>query len=129
MLDLHRWNGEFWYVDDRGLLKRTATWVLWPGGWGTFRTWPMRKRLNPHYWTPWSLFGHRFTCFGWGLQMRAKGGYWVMAWDGEGRRLYWSHDGTPSEATVWVYGTPADVEHSASESQHERERRNVRRVA
>jgi hypothetical protein len=128
LMRLHRWNGEFWYADDRSTAKRMATWVLWPGGWGTFKTWPMRKRLHPHYWTPVSLLGHRVTFFGWGIQARMCGGCWVMAWDGEGRRLYWSPDGTPSSATVWVYGTPPEVTFAAGEHRREQEQRNRMRA-
>lgn len=125
-MNLHRWNGESWYEDDRSAVKRMATWVLWPGGWGTFKGWPLRKRLHPHYWTPVSLLGHRVTFFGWGIQARMRGGYWVLSWDCGPRKLYWSPDGTPDCATVWVVGTPREVQHQADEHRREEAARRGR---
>jgi hypothetical protein len=125
---LHRWNGEFWYVDNRSVLRRIARWLLWPGGWETFRTWPLRQRLRPHYWTPFSMFGHRVTCFGWGWQWRVKGGYWVLAGLNHPERpvhIYWSPDGTPSSATVWLRRPPAEVTHAAAEHLRERDQRKA----
>jgi hypothetical protein len=124
-MKLHRWNGERWYEDDRAAVARVAGWVLWPGGWQTFRTWSLKERMKPRHWTPWSLFGHRITCFGWGLQWRVKGGYWLAVWR-PGKRIYWSPDGTPDQATVWLYGTPRHVTHAAAEAQREQDERMSR---
>jgi hypothetical protein len=130
-MKLHRWNGERWWVDDKGLLKRIALWVLWPGGWQTFTTWPLRERVKPHYWTPFSLFGHRLTFFGWGVQWRVKGGYCVLSGLNHPERparIYWSPDGTPDRATVWFWRAPKTVQHAAAEAQREADSR-LRSVA
>lgn len=104
-MKLLRWNGERWYVDEQSVIRRLRRWVLWPGGWETFRTWPLRKRLLPRHWTPWSLFGHRFTCYGWGAQVKTRNGWWVWVRRPE-RRCYWSPTGTPDNATIWLRGRP-----------------------
>lgn len=113
-MKLHRWNGEHWWVDDRGAVARVARWILWPGGWETFRKSPLTDRLNPRLWTPFALFGRRITCYGWGWQVRVRGGYWVLSGRGRRTSIYWSPDGTPSGATVWLRGAPVEVTGAAS---------------
>jgi hypothetical protein len=107
-MKLYRWNSEYWYVEDRGVLARVVRWFVWSGGWDAFRGWPLRKRLRPHYWTPVSLFGHRLTFFGWGARLRLRSGWWVIS-GRRGRCIYFSPDGAPSGATLWLKGVPADV--------------------
>lgn len=102
---LVRWNGEKWWVDDRPVWRRILRWVAWFGGWeahspklnGASKR-PLRKRLRML--TPVSLFGHRITFYGWGWQVRRRGGWWVKSRNG----VYWSPNGTPSEATIWFRG-------------------------
>ncbi len=120
---LHRWNGERWWVDDKSVARRMCLWVLWPGGWQTFTTWPLRERLHPSKWTPFSMFGHRVTVFGWGIQARAKGGYWVASKSGHPWSVYWSPDGTPSSATVWAFRPPPEVRFAAEAAQREADER------
>lgn len=101
---LERWNGERWYVDDRAIWRRVLTWFVWFGGLSASR------RLRRGILTPTSLFGHRITFFAWGTQVRTRNGYWVWTrYARQERRIYWSPDGTPSGATIWVTKRPKHV--------------------
>ena len=90
---LTRWNGERWYVDNRSIWRHIFEWFVWVGG-------------HP---TPVSLFGHRVTFFGWGVQVQIGGGYLVRVTRGGWRGMYWSPDGTPTHATVWFSHAPQEV--------------------
>jgi hypothetical protein len=119
-MSAHRFNGECWY-EDEGLPRRALKWVAWFGGWEAHspkREWSLRRRslrerLKPGMITPVSLFGHRITFFGWGWQLRLRGGYLVRGSEG---RVYFSPDGTPHSATIWFKGAPEDVEKAAAEA-------------
>lgn len=115
----YRWNGEYWY-EDEGLARRAVKWVAWFGGWEAHspkrpwvgmagRTWTLRERLGML--TPVSLFGHRITFYGWGWQVRLRGGSLVFSKQ-EGS-VYFSPDGTPSSATIWFKGAPREVRAAA----------------
>jgi len=129
----YRWNGEYWY-EDEGLPRRALKWVAWFGGWQAHspkRAWSLRRRtlgerLAPGMLTPVSLFGHRITFFGWGWQVRLRGGYLVRGQEGG---LYFSPDGTPSSATIWFKGAPAHVLAAAQESAKERATRLARHAS
>lgn len=148
-------NGEGWFQENRSIWKRVRRWIIWFGGWERYDeqgrdSWRFRIRSSapdsflaqlPRWksrrwiWmdpTPLSLFGHRFTLFGWGWQLRVKGGWMVFSRkrysDGE-RKLYISHDGTPSRAHCWIWGTPADVKRAVAERQIDRELRKAQEVA
>jgi hypothetical protein len=119
-MKMYRWNGERWWLDDRGFLSRVRRWFFWSGGWESHGpkmdrpertwTWTLRQRLAPRMLAPVSLLGHRFTYYSWGMQWRTRHGIWVWTF---GRRLYRSYNGTPSEADVWVFGTPKDIVEAA----------------
>jgi hypothetical protein len=113
---LVRWNGERWWTDDRPVWKRVLGWLVWIGGWHAHRqgNWTLRERLSGEMLAPVSLLGHRVTYFSWGIQCRMKGGYWVAVWR-LGKRIYWSPDGTPSNATVWLYGSPPELVQAGAE--------------
>lgn len=128
---LHRFNGEHWYVDERPVWRRVLRWAFWPGGWETFSPkrpwrrpgdagWSLRERLTLDKLSPMSLFGHRITYYGWGIQWDSRWGYWVAVWQPGPLHIYLSANGTPSEAHVWLVRPPWDVTHAAGE--HERER-------
>jgi len=94
-----KYNGERWYWDERSRWKRCRQWLIYIGGWekANGKGWKFiidygnrRAMMSP---MPISCFGHRFTCFGWGWQIRMRRGYLVFARDG----LYVSLDGTPPE--------------------------------
>jgi hypothetical protein len=95
-----KYNGEYWYTDERSLWKRVRQWVIWVGGWekANGKGWQFtidygnRKGLmNP---TPISLFGHAITFYGWGWQIHLwKMGYFVCTKSG----MYISSDGTPPD--------------------------------
>lgn len=102
-MKLERWNGEQWYTDDRAIWRRVLTWFVWFGGWSAHR------RLTRGVLTPTSLFGHRVTFFAWGTQVRAGRGYWMWTRYASGRAIYWSPDGTASQATIWLTRRPSRV--------------------
>src|SRR5947209_14465728 len=114
------WNGEYWYENRDPLWQRLLCWLVWPGGWmrtdvaGQRRRFAFRRR-DP---TPLSLFGHRFTHFSWGWQLRVGHGW--LVWSNyrrrEPRKVYWSRDGTPGNATVWFEGAPPEVQAAVRES-------------
>ena len=105
-----QFNGEYWYEEDRSVVGRIARWVLWPGGWETFRSWPLRERIKPDKWTPLSLLGHRITFYGWGVQAWR----WTLTF-GEEKQLYRSVNGTPWAADKWLMGAPPQVRHAAKQ--------------
>jgi|SRR6188472_2220516 len=122
-----RWNGEYWYEDD-GILRRTLDWFAWFGGWQAHspqRPWSLgrrslRERLRPSFLTPVSFFGHRVTFYGWGWEVTLWGSKLVKSKSA----LYLSPDGTPSSATVWFRGAPAEVRAAAEVVAEERRRRH-----
>jgi len=115
----YHWNGERWYENDFSLWKRLRRWVVWFGGWETAKGgWQFRIPGYARKWlwlspTPVSLFGHRFTAFGWGWQVRVPGGWLVHSREDGRRRLYVSRDGTPNRAHCWIIGAPHDVKRAA----------------
>lgn len=137
------WNGENWYERDWSIAHRIRHWVIWIGGWekANGEGWHILRK-NPHPllypgWrghiqspTPWSLFGHRFTHYGWGWNLRIGRDYLTYVkrqryCDGRTlttHRLYLSPDGTPGQAHVWLLGWPHEVEVAA------RQRSTVRNV-
>lgn len=118
-----KWNGERWYCDTRSPFKRSRQWLIWIGGWEKPNGGGWRVRLNawPGGWrrflpksigdsmAPVSLFGHRVTFFGWGLQIKKRGSR-ILVFSrcglrkGQPTKIYLSHDGTPSRATTWYRG-------------------------
>lgn len=131
-MKLYRNNGERWYCDERGIIRRIARWLVWCGGWEAHRRSTfvsLRQRLAPDMLAPTSFFGHRITFYGWGWQARAKGGYWVCSRvpRSEPKRIYWSPNGTPSEATIWWKGVPDEIISAAEEAQRELEK-TMRRI-
>lgn len=117
-------NGEYWYVNEQPLLKRARKWLIWIGGWekANGEGWHIfmrhldtgkRALRDP---TPVSLFGHRFTHYGWGWNVVVSGGYLVYSkrCSHTGKpSLYLSLDGTPGNATMWLFGAPDVVERAA----------------
>jgi hypothetical protein len=96
------------------LLMRAFRWVVWFGGWERphLMRWreggPRFQFRNQHGWrspNPVSILGHTATCYGWGLTIRPP---WVrntltFHWRRQ-RYAYLSPDGTPSSATLWLFG-------------------------
>lgn len=122
MLTYH-WNGECWYLRRWSALHHLRNWLIWIGGWeepngegwsllfdGWRDTWTRARQWKSP--TPVSVFGHRVTWFGWGLNVKLPGGGWlVVVWRTGGApwRVYLSHNGTPSEAWCWISGAPREV--------------------
>ena len=111
-----QFNGEYWYEEDRPVWSRVLRWVIWVGGWSTFRKWPLRERLTPDKLTPISLLGHRITIQDWGFNV----GRWNVSWKegyegGRSWRIYRSANGTPWAADKWVLGAPPQVRHAAQQ--------------
>jgi hypothetical protein len=110
----YHWNGEYWYECNWSLLHRIRNWIIWIGGWelANGRGWRLFTRSGKKWIlcdpTPISLFGHRFTHFGWGWELRTHSGYLTYSRIG-GRKLYSSPDGTPSQATIWYFGVPHEI--------------------
>lgn len=94
-------------------------WLLWVGGWEHpalsqwdrgVPAWEVFVRRNGRWRiadpTPFSLFGHRVTCYGWGWQVKCFKGYlvWVGRREAAKWRLYWSPNGTPwhDRARGWI---------------------------
>jgi hypothetical protein len=71
--------------------------------------------------TPVSLLGHRITFYGWGWQVRLRGGYLVKS---KGA-VYFSHNGTSDDATVWFRGTPRPVVAAAEKHAQEQAERHA----
>lgn len=121
-------NGEHWYRRDWSLWHHIRHWLVWVGGWekANGEGWELtrsylgkRRLADP---TPISLFGHRFTHYGWGWNLRVAGGYLVCVRDGgPGRpgRMYVSANGTPDRATTWFYGEPPEVRAEAEQSRRD----------
>jgi hypothetical protein len=97
-----KWNGEKWYYDERSRWKRCRQWLIWLGGWekpnGT--GWKFlidygnkKSLMSP---APLSLFGHLFTWFGWGWQLKLKRWHRWLVWSKSG--FYVSSDGTPPDS-------------------------------
>lgn len=141
----YHWNGEFWYASDRSIWKRVRRWFIWFGGWERYNpdgsdSWQFRipsgfpsdlqlpagvKRPKRWIWmepSPVSLFGHRFTYFGWGWNLSVPGGWMVYTRkrQAEGRSLYISANGTPSQARCWIIGAPHSVRQAAEDHRQER---------
>jgi len=109
------WNGERWYVSEQSLVARARRWLVWFGGW---------EKANGAGWdikgspAPVSLFGHRFTHYGWGWQAATSGGWLVYTkrCPATGKpALFISRDGTPGRAHTWLFGAPPQVETAARE--------------
>lgn len=108
-------NGEHWYVRDWSLFHHIRNWFIWIGGWEKangsgweiFRKYMGKWELvDP---TPISIFGHRFTYYGWGWHLKI-GNRWLTWSNGGGvLQVYLSNNGTPSQATTWLYGEPPDI--------------------
>lgn len=86
-------NGEQWYCDERSRWERLRQWLIWVGGWelvngkGWRFTIPCAKPGKPNHRlfmrpTPVSIFGHRFTWFDWGWDLKLPG-RWYMVWSRE----------------------------------------------
>lgn len=114
-------NGEYWYENNTSLLKRVATWFVWLGGWKIWLESRQRGHGKFENMAPISLLGHRATYYGWGFNVRVKGGWFVVVFkrDENGKpsgieRAYISRDGTPSEAHVWIHGAPFEIRRAAA---------------
>jgi hypothetical protein len=114
-------NGEFWYEDSTPLLKRIAKWFVWVGGWKIWLGSRGSEYNRLENLAPISLLGHRATYYGWGFDVRVKGGHLVVVFkrDNSGKvggieRAYISRDGTPSEAHVWIHGAPMEIRRAAA---------------
>jgi len=130
----YQFNGEGWYCNDRTLINRIRSWFIWVGGWekANGKGWELlgrytwKKGLKSFYFkspAPVSIFGHWLTYYGWGLNFKVKGGWFVVVWDnGHGEKIYISKDGTPSGAFCWIKGTPPEVL-KATEKRQEYHRR------
>lgn len=101
-----RFNGENWYCDSRSLWKRCRQWLIWLGGW---------EKANGAGWdfalsgpAPVSIFGHKATYFGWGLQVELRQGYLVWSWR-HGHKIYISRNGTPDCAHHWLTKPPLEI--------------------
>lgn len=112
----YRWNGEYWYADRRSLWKRVRQWFVWVGGWekANGAGWQFRiPYVGKPDWlwlsaAPVSVFGHRATWYGWGIDVRF--GWCSFTWDWRVERCaYLSPDGTPGRAFHWLWGTPSEV--------------------
>lgn len=128
----YRYNGEGWYCDERSWLHRIFQWFIWVGGWETFG--PIKKRpYAPKWWQGWyvrsvaplSLFGHLFTYYGWGCQLKLKTGYLVWSWNRHEHGIYISRDGTPDDAHHWIAGTPHSVFKAVQERQEYHRKRDA----
>lgn len=77
--------------------------VIWFGGWEEANGGGWRFRLDGGGWTdPFPLSVLRvLTFYGWGMQCRLPGTYFVWSWRGD-RGMYFSPDGTPDNATCWL---------------------------
>lgn len=94
-----------------GRLWHARRWLIWFGGWERphLIQWDAGKpafemKGDP---TPVGLFGHRFTHYGWGWQLRTRTGFLVYSRARPNRdaEFYWSPDGTPSHpGAVLFYG-------------------------
>lgn len=96
-MKVYRHNGERWYIDDRGIVRRFLNW---------FCRAPLG--LDGPVW----FFGERVIFLGWGIELRTKSGYWVLTWPGPNRdlwRLYHSRSATPGDADTWIFGAPREV--------------------
>ncbi len=120
------WNGEFWYLRDWSLAKRLRVWLIWFGGWeranstGWSFRWDFNGKLKSP--TPLSLFGHRFTHYGWGWNLRLGGRWlvWCHARHGQRAQAYLSDNGTPNRATAWLLNPPQEVVVAAQARQDQR---------
>lgn len=115
-----KWNGEYWYEDNRTVWKRLRQWAIWIGGWEvqteqlTAGAWTLWRGKEP---TPVALLGHRVTWYGHWFQARTPWGVLVVrfARDERGRMkreiesAYISHNGTPGGAHVWIVGADHHV--------------------
>lgn len=108
-------------LDGQGPLRRLRKWLFWIGGWETARLsqWDRGKkkweifgrdhrtnRLKVNGLTPLSLFGHRITFFGWGVQVKWGRGYVTLSSDHADSgltKLYWSPNGTPGHERARFY--------------------------
>lgn len=73
--------------------------------------WKVKYHLNDP--TPFSLFGHWFVCYGWGMRFSLKSGYLTITWSkAEGKKCYISPNGTPSKAHTWYWGAPREIKES-----------------
>jgi hypothetical protein len=112
----YHWNGEYWYKRDWSLLKRIRTWLIWIGGWeiANGAGWKLFRKTGNHWRlcdpTPISLFGHRFTYYGWGWHLRTHLGYLTYSRAGRPKPImYLSPDGTPGRATIWYLNPPHEI--------------------
>jgi hypothetical protein len=104
-----RFNGEFWYEDTRSLAKRVAEWIVWVGGWSTFRKFSLGFRLR--HLTPVSIVGHRTTFYGHWFDVKTPEG--VLVVNLRERYAFISRDGTPGRAHLWLYGAPREIREAA----------------
>lgn len=119
------WNGERWYQRDWSVVKHLRSWVVWVGGMEqpNGEGWRLPRVHNVHgkRWrchprnvfdalTPFSFFGRRITCYGWGWSFNPRNGRRILTISRSGLRkgyptkVYLSHDGTPHQATTWLRG-------------------------
>ena len=116
-----RWNGEYWYVDQRSPWRRIRRWCIWVGGWerANGAGWCLRipSATGGHLWmspTPISLAGHRVTIHRHWFQVRIASGHLVV--DLRERHAYISRDGTPNNAHHWLWGVSAANWHIAADA-------------
>lgn len=110
-----RFNGEYWYEDERPMWKRIQEWICWVGGWKTHSSggWPLRRRLSLQLLTPISLIGHRVTLYGHWFDVKLPIG--VLVVNVRDRYAFISRNGTPGAAHTWLYGAPHDIRNAARE--------------
>jgi hypothetical protein len=120
----YHWNGDEWYERDWSVWHHFRHWFIWLGGWerangSGWRLYLNTKKVgggNRKLWLspyPVSLFGGRITFFGWGWDLKVKGGWLVYSSIGR-RKLYISPNGTPSQAVSWLIGAPDSVKKNAA---------------
>ena len=120
MMQTYHNQGEGWYIDRSSLWSRVRRWIVWIGGWEralggwslTIESYGRKHLVSP---APVSLFGHRFTWYGWGWQVRAGRDWlvWVYPHHDRDRCVYLSPTGTPNDAWKWYAGAPSEVAEEA----------------
>jgi hypothetical protein len=113
-----RFNGEYWYEDERPTWKRIQERIAWIGGWQTHgpkSRFPvsLRQRLSWELLTPIALFGHRIVLYRHWFDVRTP--YGTLVVNLRERYAFISHNGTPTAAHTWLYGAPHDIREAARE--------------
>lgn len=113
----YKYNGEYWYCDNRSIFTRIRQWFIWLGGWELangrgWRFWIPHNTINgtKKLWMspyPISLLGHRMTFYGWGMEIKLSSG-WIV-WNFNRRYCFISRNGTPNDAHRWLWGCPAEI--------------------